>query len=156
MAEFINTVDVLGDDVVADSLINRSVSEFKDDSVAKVGKYAFCNCQQLTSIELPAATTILSNAFQNCTKLARVDLPMATEIKSGAFSTCSKLNTIILRNNDICAMEYTSVMKNTPIASGTGYVYVPAALVDSYKAASNWSNYPNQIRAIEDYPEICG
>ena len=44
----------------------------------------------------------------------------------------------------------------SPIASGTGYIYVPAALVDSYKAASNWSTYANQIRAIEDYPDICG
>ena len=44
----------------------------------------------------------------------------------------------------------------TKIHSGQGYVYVPAALVDSYKAAANWQNYADQIRAIEDYPEITG
>lgn len=26
-----------------------------------------------------------------------------------------------------------------------------AALVDSYKAATNWSTYADQIRALEDY-----
>jgi hypothetical protein len=29
-------------------------------------------------------------------------------------------------------------------------------LVDSYKTATNWSKYATQIRAIEDYPDICG
>ena len=44
----------------------------------------------------------------------------------------------------------------TKISSGSGYIYVPAALVDGYKAAGNWQNYADQIRAIEDYPEITG
>lgn len=30
-------------------------------------------------------------------------------------------------------------------------IYVPAALIDSYKAATNWSAYANQFRALEDY-----
>ena len=50
----------------------------------------------------------------------------------------------------------TNAFSNTPIKSGNGYIYVPAALVDSYKADSKWSTYANQIRAIEEYPEICG
>jgi hypothetical protein len=50
----------------------------------------------------------------------------------------------------------TNIFASTPIASGTGYIYVPAALVDSYKGATNWSTYAAQIRAIEDYPEITG
>ena len=53
-------------------------------------------------------------------------------------------------------LDNTNTFNSTPIASGTGYIYVPAALVDNYKAATNWSTYANQIRAIEDYPEICG
>ena len=34
--------------------------------------------------------------------------------------------------------------------------YVPTSLVDTYKSATNWSTYAEQIRAIEDYPEITG
>jgi hypothetical protein len=40
------------------------------------------------------------------------------------------------------------------IEDGTGYIYVPSALVETYKTASNWVTYAAQIRAIEDYPEI--
>ena len=32
MAEFINTIDVLGDDAVIDSIINRTIAEFKEFS----------------------------------------------------------------------------------------------------------------------------
>lgn len=35
--------------------------------------------------------------------------------------------------------------------SGTGYIYVPRALVDTYKAATNWSTIADQFRALEDY-----
>ena len=50
----------------------------------------------------------------------------------------------------------SSDLSYTKISSDSGYIYVPAALVDSYKAAANWQNYADQIRAIEDYPEITG
>jgi hypothetical protein len=66
------------------------------------------------------------------------------------------LTTVILRVNKVCTLANVSAFNNTPIKNGSGYVYVPSALVDSYKAASNWSTYAAQIRAIEDYPEICG
>jgi hypothetical protein len=39
----------------------------------------------------------------------------------------------------------------TKIASGTGYIYVPAARVNNYKSATYWKDYAAQIRALEDY-----
>jgi hypothetical protein len=65
---------------------------------------------------------------------------------------CSKFTTLILRNTtQIVTLNKTNAFADTPIASGTGYIYVPSALVDSYKAATNWSSYANQFRALEDY-----
>lgn len=37
-----------------------------------------------------------------------------------------------------------------------GYIYVPRDLIETYKVSTNWVTYANQLRAIEDYPEICG
>ena len=31
------------------------------------------------------------------------------------------------------------------------YIYVPRALVEDYKVATNWSAYADQFRALEDY-----
>lgn len=49
-----------------------------------------------------------------------------------------------------CNLGYRA-FNNTPIALGTGYIYVPRAFIDSYKAAENWSTYASQFRALEDY-----
>ena len=100
--------------------------------------------------------SIGDNAFRGCYKLITVNLSAATSIGDSAFMSCSALTTLILRSETIAILRSTNAFFGTPIKSGTGYIYVPAALVDTYKAATNWSTYANQIRAIEDYPEITG
>ena len=57
----------------------------------------------------------------------------------------------MLAGGDLCSLDSTNAFTGTPIASGTGYIYVPAVLIDSYKAATNWSTYAAQFRALEDY-----
>ena len=53
--------------------------------------------------------------------------------------------------------KYNKIMNSqNKFTNGTGFVYVPAESVDTYKSATNWSTYAEQIRAIEDYPEITG
>ena len=75
MSDFINTIDVLGDGAVADSIIDRTITEFKDNSIATVGRYAFANCTELTSVSLPSATVLDQFAFNGCSKLTDVYLP---------------------------------------------------------------------------------
>ena len=94
--------------------------------------------------------------FNGCSKLTTADFPVAESIGNTAFNNCSALTTLILRSGTMATLSNTNAFNGTPIKSGTGYIYVPAALVDTYKAATNWTAYANQIRAIEDYPDICG
>ena len=130
MAEFINTIDVLGDEVACASIVDKTITEFKDDIITTIGERAF---------------------YKN-TVLTLLDLPMATHIITGAFNGCSALMTLILRNTTICTLGNNSAFDNTPIKNGgTGYIYVPRALVESYKSATNWSNFSTQFRALEDY-----
>ena len=97
-----------------------------------------------------------SGSFMGCSNLAKIDFDVLEEMKDADFYQCSALTAVIIRSPAVCTMSDSNAFKLTPIASGTGYVYVPAALVGSYKAATNWSVYADQIRAIEDYPDICG
>ena len=179
MSDFANTIDTLGDEAVMDAIIMRTITEIKDNCATFIGVYAFYNCTALTAADFPeatyigvyafrgcvalitadfpAATSIGENAFDSCSSLHTADFPAATSIGGSAFYGCNALTALILRNTEqVCELGGTSAFTNTPIASGTGYIYVPAALVDSYKAAAMWSTYADQIRAIEDYPDICG
>ena len=156
MSDFVPTIDTLGDAALTDSILDRSITEFLDNLATSIGDSAFRDCTKLTSVSLPAATSISTSAFYSCSALTSISLPAATSIGSSAFYNCSKLEALILENADaVCQLSSTSALSGTLIASGTGYIYVPSALVDTYKAATNWSTYANQIRAIEDYPEIC-
>ena len=41
-------------------------------------------------------------------------------------------------------------LKGTTIEKGTGYVYVPDDMVDTYKSATNWSTYASQIKGMSE------
>ena len=122
-----------------------------------MGVTAFLKCTNLRNAVFPELEGNVIGAFGFGGELVSADLSKASGLYNLAFRDCPKLVTVILRKVDgICTLDSTNIFKNTPIESGTGYVYVPAALVDSYKAATNWTVYADQIRAIEDYPDICG
>ena len=115
---------------------------------------AFYGCYELTTADFPLATSIADGAFNGCSKLTTADFPLVTSIANGAFYGCSKLTAIVLRaTSTVCSLSSTNAFSSTPIESGTGYIYVPDALVDSYKAATNWSTYAAQIKPLSEYTE---
>lgn len=151
---------------------------------AVLNKAAFYGCEALTELYLPELIRIENNTFRNCFsltefisadkfdsridistfegcgKITKIDLHHVSKlgISNHAFA-CASLVTLIIRNTDFVAPLMTTVAfgaSTTPINQGTGYIYVPAAMVSAYKAATNWSTFADQIRAIEDYPEITG
>ena len=126
------------------------------ENMEVVGDNAFARTK-LTSIVLPEIVIIGASAFNNCAELAFADFgPSLPQIRKDVFTKCSALTTVILRSTTMVSLENANAFTGTPIASGTGYIYVPKALLEEYKAATNWSTYAAQFRAIEDYPEICG
>lgn len=125
----------------------------------------FENCSALEYVCFPSVTGwTVSAIFRGCSSLKIVDMAEDTttsayyhNIPAHTFSGCSSLDTLILRSPQMWSLaNATNIFTNTPIANGTGYIYVPKALIEQYKVATNWVTYANQFRAIEDYPEICG
>ena len=75
----------------------------------------------------------------------------ATSIGSSAFYNCSALTEVIIRTTSkVCTLSNKNAFTSTPIASGTGYIYVPDDLVSSYKSATNWRTYANQIKGLSN------
>lgn len=129
--------------------------DYVNDRVTSVGDGVFYDCTKVTSITLPNVLTTGNQTFRQTDRLNTVDLHRVTMIDERSFYAASGLTALIIRSEAVCGLG-TNAFTSTKIASGTGYIYVPRNLVDSYKSATNWSAYANQIRAIEDYPDICG
>ena len=146
-----------GSDELVNSLVERTISgTYVNNTVTIIGRYGLAGCTKLTSVVLPAVRTTDGNSMNGCSEIIKADFSNLQNIRYSTFYSNKKLVTLIIRTQAVAKLEKTSAFKDTPIESGTGYVYVPSALVDSYKSATNWSTYADQIRAIENYPDITG
>lgn len=116
--------------------------------------YMAAYCSAMKTVDVKQASSVSTYSFYGCANLTKIEFNRITSISTNAFNGCTKLATLIIRSSSMATLGGTSAFTGTKIAGGTGYVYVPKSLIDSYKSASNWSNYANQFRAIEDYPDI--
>lgn len=122
--------------------------------LTSIPAYGWANNTALKSISLPSAIgEVKTYAFSGCTALERAEFPKITEISSSSFYRCLALKTLILgtaNSTSIVTLANTNAFTATPIAGGTGYIYVADSLVNSYKAATNWATYANQIRGLSE------
>jgi hypothetical protein len=207
MSEFINTSDVIGELALVDSILDRSVTEFYDDTVEKIGNYVFNNCKSLTNVNCPNAKSIGTYAFEKCTYLETAIFPIVEEIdkdglsdcinlsffdlssvktiggnalfnaynidtfnfpsltyiKDTSFKNCRSLRSLILRSETMCTLTKTNAFDGCCHLLGTihstynpdgltdGYIYVPKALIEDYKVATNWATFADRFRALEDF-----
>ena len=127
-------------------------------NISTLGSNCFQNCTSLIEMVFTTTITTALSCFSSCTKLKKVDFAnLSSSIATKMFQGCSAFDTLIIRKTaSVVALTNVHAFTGTLVESGTGYVYVPSTLVESYKTATNWVTYANQIRAIEDYPEITG
>lgn len=132
------------------------------------GTYAFNNNKLITSVTAPLTTIIPHSCFLGCAALSSVTLPLAENFNDWCFSSNTALEELTLPRakvftryvfansglkklvlpRNIVATIASDTFNNTPIKNGTGFVYVPDDLLDSYKSATNWSTIADQIRPI--------
>jgi hypothetical protein len=89
----------------------------------------------ITSVNFPNAVEIGQSAFNFCRKLTFVDFPKVKSIKSQAFYNATNLVTIVLRSPELCTLASSSIFSSYIVKT----FLFPAALIESYQTATNWS-----------------
>lgn len=120
--------------------------------------YMFSNCTTPTALDLyqfdTSDVTSMRSMFGSCSNLASVNLASfdTTQVSDMAsmFYRCLKLYFIIWSQAD-SVMPICTTPSSMNIGSNQTF-YVPDALVNDYKAATNWSAISSQIRPISALP----
>lgn len=109
--------------------------------------YNFYHCSGLTKINLPKTLTTIGYAeFEGCSSLASVVIgDSVTSIATYAFYNCTSLTSITIEATTPPTLANVNAFQNT---NANLVIYVPAESVDTYKAASGWSQYASRIQAI--------
>jgi hypothetical protein len=114
--------------------------------VTSINEYLFYNCHNLTGITIPdGVTSISGSAFSGCESLTSVNIPSGvTSIGTYVFRNCTGLTSITINATTPPTLANANAFTNTNDCP----IYVPAASVDIYKAANNWSSLSTRIQAI--------
>lgn len=123
-------------------------------TITTLGTYTFNGASghimALREIHLPhLGTSIALNlnfgsatAANACQNLEVCDIGNAKSIAANTFANCYKLQTLIMRRTSVTTCANVNAFLNTPLRgrnSLTAKIYVPQALIDTYKAASVWT-----------------
>ena len=138
--------------------------------VTSIGEHAFESCSQLavvdiapgsrlesigrnafegtaiTTITIPSGlTTISDQLFLNCQNLTTAEIPaQVTSIGKNAFKNCVRLTSVTLKANQVVSCTLNSFYQATALTA----IYVPADLVEAYKAEKNWKESGLLIQPI--------
>ena len=142
-------------------------------------KGAFRGCPNITSLTLPAVTSIGQDALRQMTSLEKVvitgdvrsfptssygwdsgvmygctalkfaDLPATVTSAPSVFIGCSGLETVIFRSVSPPTITSSTFSGCSTLAN----IYVPDESVEAYRAATTWVDYAGKIKPLSEYTE---
>ena len=130
-------------------------------NLRSVFSWAFYNCHKLSFFYSPALTGIQSSAFQNCSSLKSFILYSSGiygekgNLSGTVFNGCVSLESYYHLTPAVGTLQNVDTFSSTPIADSTylgyyGSIYVRQSLLESYKAATNWTFYSDRMVGVTD------
>lgn len=115
------------------------------DSIKTFANNAFNSCWSLSSVTIPNGVQVFVNrAFYDCRSLSKITIPESVAtIVAEAFSNCYGMKEYHLLRTTPPVLVNTNVFTNI---SDDCIIYVPAASLEAYKTANNWSTYASKMQ----------
>ena len=163
--EFPSSLTTIGSSAFSQCYLLESI--LIPESVNSIGTYAFESCHRLTEVVIPSSITAVPNhLFHYCPNIEKVEFKgQITEIGTSGFYSCASLKTLVLTGDvtsigesafqgcsSLPSLTFTTTTPPTLVSwnafDKTEFpIYVPAASVEDYKTAENWSTYADRIQA---------
>ena len=131
-----------------------TIKECNIPNVIEIGANAFYGCSSLKRLELPNINTgIPQSAFPNCTSLEYINIGKTPSLANGVFNGCKSLKAlVILKDDGIASLNFANTLNPSTVGSVI-ITYVPDIWLDTYKNATNWATYADQIKPLSELPE---
>ena len=117
------------------------------------GNQNFVGMEDLQEISLPSLTKISGSSatFNGCKNLCIVNMPLLSGSTIGAscFYNCYDLQTVILGGETLNPLGNTNAFGNAGRNTQLN-IYVPDALLDTYKTATNWTAFADKIKPMSE------
>ena len=131
-----------------------TLEEYESDiNTDKIAPYAFSYLTTLKSIVAPVVSVGEHATYKGGSNLKYAEFTntLSMALEAQAFSD-RPLQSLLLRSETLSTLKNADALSNTLIAAGLGGIYVPSSLLSSYKSASNFSTYADNIYPIDSYP----
>ena len=127
MPTYTNTRTLLGDQGALDALVSDTLTILADDTVQVLRSSAMNNRKQLQEVYLPALTRMATDAFNGCTSLKKVYIGLNSE-------------SVVQMGSNI----------NEGYFPSRALLYVPDALVTSYRENTRYASIRHRIFGVSD------
>lgn len=114
----------------------------------------FSNCKNLKWVRMPSnmnnMTVGIYDTFNGCARLETVEFDSSYSqlLDVRVFSGCFNMQALIFRSNTVVPLGGLNCVNSFLVTNG-GYLFVPASVLEDYKAATNWSSLSEYILPIE-------
>ena len=124
---------------------SATLTAFSSDAVLSAGQRTFLGCKELLSVSLPYLSGVqMAYTFSGCSALRRISIArMSGTMGTYTCNGCSALEVLDMSlGTELVQLTATNAFTSVP---ATCKIVVADNLVATYKSASNWSTYANQI-----------
>ena len=137
-----NKVKQLSASIFSECSALQQVTFVENSSITHISESAFRSCS-FTNIILPNSVEVIEyGAFANATNLTHITIPSSIRIlENDIFNNCLNLKNIVIEA--VIPPEIYSYTLDG--ITGDCVIYVQPSSVESYKMATNWSLYADQI-----------